>query len=169
MIQLIIPDISHELQWKEIMTEWNDGEKRPTIFFQDSFDSFLRKMTKIKNHDDVESQVPQSRLYFLLDDTGKIVWFFWFRYHMNFHDDAKYSGNIGYGIRPSERSKWYAKIWLKLLLCEIQKIGYEEVMIACHDDNIPSYKVIEANGWVLKETVMPPDGRPRRRYRISIL
>ena len=41
----------------------------------------------------------------------------------------KFSGNIGYGIRPTERRKGYNKINLYLGLIEAKKVGLEKITI----------------------------------------
>lgn len=43
----------------------------------------------------------------------------------------RFGGNIGYGIRPTERRKGYNKINLYFGLIEIQKIGLDKVMLDC--------------------------------------
>jgi len=61
----------------------------------------------------------------------------------------KYSGNIGYKIRPSERKKGYGKLMLKLALDECKKIGLDEILLQCNNKNIASRKIIERNGGIL--------------------
>lgn len=57
-----------------------------------------------------------------------------------------YGGHIGYTIRPSERRKGYGKQILKFALPEIQKLGFDRVLVTCNETNIASKKIIEANG-----------------------
>lgn len=168
MFRLVQPDISHQEQWKETAGEWDENWKRPRIFFQNSYDVFLEKVAKLKDSHDTESQTPKSTFFFLQDsETQKIVWFYVFRHNLDFWDDSISGGHIGYGIRPSERWKWYAKEWLRLLLFEVKKLGFEKVFISCDDDNISSAKVIEANGWIL-EKYTERNGVKGRRYGIDL-
>lgn len=60
--------------------------------------------------------------------------------------------HIGYGIRPTERGKGYAKMALYLGLIEEQKCGEDRVLIVCAIDNIGSNKTIHALGGKLEET-----------------
>ena len=60
--------------------------------------------------------------------------------------------HIGYGIRPTERGKGYAKMALYLGLIEEQKRGEDRVLIVCAIDNIGSNKTIQALGGKLEET-----------------
>ena len=55
-------------------------------------------------------------------------------------------GNVGYGIRPSERGKGYGTIQLKLLLEQAKEIGIERVLLTINNDNINSIKLALING-----------------------
>lgn len=67
-----------------------------------------------------------------------------------------FGGNIGYGIRPSERRKGYNKINLYLGLIEAQKIGLDKVKLVCDAINIGSIRTIEALGGILERTEVDP-------------
>jgi predicted acetyltransferase len=79
----------------------------------------------------------------------------------------KFGGHIGYRIRPSMRRKGYGTIQCRLALEKGWELGLERVLITCDDDNIGSYKIIEANGGVLLDRV--DNGRPvlSRRYWVT--
>lgn len=79
----------------------------------------------------------------------------------------KEGGNIGYGIRPSKRKMGYGTKILELGLRKIQRFGAKKVLVTCDDDNVGSYKIIEANGGVLKNKVVNK-GKKIRRYYIKI-
>jgi len=65
-----------------------------------------------------------------------------------------FSGNIGYKIRPSERTKGYGNIMLKLALEECKKLNMCEVYLQCLKTNIYSSKVIlKNNGKLINEDV----------------
>lgn len=51
-------------------------------------------------------------------------------------------GHIAYQIRPSKLRQGYATQGLLLCLSEALKLGLEEVLITCHEDNIASYKTM---------------------------
>ena len=50
----------------------------------------------------------------------------------------QFGGNIGYGIRPTERRKGYNKMNLYLGLIEAKKIGLDKVMLDCDVENLGS-------------------------------
>lgn len=67
-----------------------------------------------------------------------------------------FGGNIGYGIRPTERRKGYNKINLYLGLIEAKKLGLDKVMLDCDVSNLGSSKTMEALGGVLERTEIDP-------------
>ena len=64
----------------------------------------------------------------------------------------QFGGNIGYGIRPTERRKGYNKMNLYLGLIEAKKIGLDKVMLDCDVENLGSSKTMEALGGKLERT-----------------
>lgn len=71
----------------------------------------------------------------------------------------QFGGNIGYGIRPTERRKGYNKINLYLGLIEAQKLGLDLVMLDCDVNNLGSVKTMQALDGKLERTeVDPSDG-----------
>lgn len=71
----------------------------------------------------------------------------------------RFGGNIGYGIRPTERRKEYNKINLYLGLIESKKLGLDRMMLDCDVKNLGSSKTMEALGGVLERIeINPYDG-----------
>jgi len=78
-------------------------------------------------------------------------------------------GHIGYAVVPWKRRLGYAKSELRLILPEAKAVGLPYVEITTDPDNVPSQRVIEANGGVLIEHfIKPPQfgGKPGLRFRI---
>lgn len=88
----------------------------------------------------------------------------------NLTDKMKqFGGNIGYGIRPTERRKGYNKINLYLGLIEAKKIGLDKVMLDCDVKNLGSSKTMEALGGKLERTETDPyDGILTSVYWINV-
>lgn len=61
-------------------------------------------------------------------------------------------GDIGYGVRPSERRKGYATQMLKYALDVCREKNMSEVILGCYKDNYGSNKTILKNGGVLYKT-----------------
>ena len=104
--------------------------------------------------------------FFMVDDNDFIVGMVNIRHTLNdkllFH-----GGNIGYSIRPTERGKGYAKIALFLALKECFSLGLTRVLITAEDNNVPSYRTIEALGGIMENKVLD-DGKYFRRYWIDV-
>lgn len=58
-------------------------------------------------------------------------------------------GDIGYGVRPSERNKGYATGMLRHGLSVCREQGKRQVILGCYKENVASAKVIEKNGGTL--------------------
>lgn len=78
-----------------------------------------------------------------------------------------FGGHIGYEIRPSKRLKGFGKIILKESLKEASKLGINNVLLTCNEDNIGSRKIIESNGGILENIVLVQETRRKHcRYWI---
>src|SRR5262245_9241398 len=67
-------------------------------------------------------------------------------------------GHIGYAVVPWKRGRGYATRALALLLPECRREGLEFVEITTDVDNVPSQRVIAANGGVFVERFQKPFG-----------
>lgn len=81
-------------------------------------------------------------------------------------------GQVDYWIRPSKRRQGYGKLILRLLLARYRQLGLERILISCRSDNLPSKKIIEANGGIFESEIQTPDSfginHPRLRYWIKV-
>lgn len=95
----------------------------------------------------------QSKTFFVIrENDDRIVGMINIRYHISEEQLKTWASHIGYGIRPTERRKGYAKIALYLGLLEEQRLGEERVLLECAVDNIGSKKTILALGGELEKT-----------------
>ena len=101
----------------------------------------------------------QSKTFLLIrEDDDRIVGAVNVRWNL-IESMKEVGGNIGYGIRPTERRKGYNKINLYLALIEAYKLGLEEVILDCDVNNLGSVKTLEAlNGKLKKTAIDPYDG-----------
>ena len=80
-------------------------------------------------------------------------------------------GHIGYSVVPWKRGRGYARLALRDLLPEARAEGLGYVEITTQPENVPSQRVILANGGVLVEEFMTPaalGGRRELRYRVLL-
>ncbi len=64
----------------------------------------------------------------------------------------KQGGHIGYAIHPSFRGKGYGTKLLALAIGEAKKLGLKRLLLTPYSRNLPSCRLIERNGGVLKKT-----------------
>jgi predicted acetyltransferase len=76
-------------------------------------------------------------------------------------------GNIGDGIRPSERRKGYATEMIRLALEKCKELGIYHILMVCDKDNTGSAKSIRNNGGVLENEPVV-DGEIEQRYWIDL-
>jgi predicted acetyltransferase len=80
-------------------------------------------------------------------------------------------GHIGYAVVPWKQRRGYATQALRQVLQEAEAEGLRYVEITTDPDNIPSQRVIEANGGVLLEEFLRPaslGGTRGLRYRVYL-
>lgn len=111
----------------------------------------------------------QSKTFLLIrENDDKIVGTINVRWNLT-EEVKQFGGNIGYGIRPTERRKGYNKINLYLGLIEARKLGLDKVMLGCDVENLASSKTMEALGGVLERTEIDPyDGILTSVYWINV-
>ncbi|HMD35329.1 MAG TPA: GNAT family N-acetyltransferase [Vicinamibacterales bacterium] len=81
-------------------------------------------------------------------------------------------GHIGYSVVPWKRDRGYATEALREILPEARTEGLKYVELVTDHDNVPSQRVIEANGGVKVEEFIKPAvyGARKRglRYRVNL-
>lgn len=146
MLKLEFPNISHKTEFLSMIEEWRAFEAIPTspdtIFYGNTYEEFLERVNS-ELHNPPQGYVPAS-LFFIMD-WERILGAIHIRHNINTPFLTQIWWHIGYGIRPSERNKWYATEWLRLWLLEAKELWINKVMIGCYDDNIGSYRTIEKN------------------------
>jgi len=130
----------------------------------DDYESWLEK---------VQKERATARHGWVVNDTyfvvvgGKIVGMVNIRHSMNAHI-SKWSGHIGYGVRPSERYKGYATKMLSLALDKCRELNIDRVLVTCDKDNAGSAKTITKNGGILENEFVEENGNIVKRYWIDL-
>ncbi|MBK7890634.1 MAG: GNAT family N-acetyltransferase [Bdellovibrionales bacterium] len=111
-----------------------------------------------------EGFVPNTMFYGFVD--GQIVGRLHVRHRLS-EALRRRGGHVGYAVAPPFRGRGYAQRMLTLALPICERLGIQDVMLTCGDENVASYRVIEACGGCLAERFY--DERDRiwvRRYSI---
>ena len=172
MLNLVKPDIKYKNQYLEMLDEWKAaGEQpQPWVLQEDcsDFNAMVQKFENLSKGIDVPNGFVPSTTYWAYDDeSGKIVGAVNIRHYLN-DMLLKVWGNIGYGIRPSERRKGYATTILKLALECCKTLKMERVLLGCYKENIASAKTILKNGGVIENEAIEENSREIvQRYWIN--
>lgn len=136
----------------------------------ENYENWLKKLEQIKNIETCPSDRCIGREYFLIrENDNQIIGMVNLRWNLN-EWMLNYGGNIGYGIRPTERMKGYNKINLYLCLLKAKKIGLKKVLLTAYEDNLGSINTIKALGGVLENKVLDYKGSNKflGRYWINV-
>lgn len=154
-IYLKFPTIDDKESWMEYLKEYrsNNPKAKPLSCTENTnYEEWINKITNEHNGIVLESGRVPSSVYFLMNN-NRIIGHLSIRHNIDNEFLSLYGGHIGYGVRPSERRKGYATIMLNLALEKCRKLGLEDVMVTCKEENIGSAKTIENNCGVLNETI----------------
>ena len=107
-------------------------------------------------------------LLYLCFENNKLIGLLSVRYELP-GNLTKVLGDIGYGVRPSERNKGYATIMLRYALSVCKEKGMDNVLLGCYKDNLASAATIKKNGGVLvDENDNYNEGRISQYYSIKL-
>ena len=132
-----------------------------------SIEDWLEELNKRSCEDTVpKGLVPSSTYLGVREKDNYIVGMIDIRHYLNKYL-TQVGGNIGYGVRKTERNKGYAKQMLKLALEKCKELKIKKVLITCDEDNIASEKVILSANAKL-EDIRNVDGENKKRFWIDL-
>ncbi|WP_162164034.1 GNAT family N-acetyltransferase [Acholeplasma hippikon] len=153
-IKLVRLNEKYKMHLFEMMDEWYQKEPKPIpsairkVDYHD-FDNYIKHIDNANTN----GLIPDTT-YFCLDcDINKFVGAVNIRHDLN-EALLMHGGHIGFGVRPSMRSKGYGKAMLKETLKKCQKLGIYRVLMTCDKENIASSKVIQSNGGILENELV---------------
>lgn len=113
----------------------------------DRYDDWLASVEVKKHLVPSALETPSNTYFSIRPEDGGIIGTIQLRHHLT-EELKRDGGNIGYGIRPSERGKGYGTRQLMLVLERARALGLPRVMISCVQDNFASAKVAMRCGGV---------------------
>ena len=169
-LRLVLPTFELQNQYLEMLADWQStGEKLiPFVlkFDPSDFEALIKQLEDYRLGVNLPQGYVPGSTFWLINADLQILGIINIRHFLN-DSLLEHGGNIGYGIRPSERRKGYATKMLKLALAEAKKIGLKRVLITCDKDNIGSQRTIIRNGGQLESEILY-DGIPVQRYWIEL-
>ncbi len=133
-----------------------------------SYDTWLEHLTAVSRPATVpQGWVVSSTFFAIRENDGRIIGMLDIRHELN--DFLRnYGGNIGYGVRPSERRKGYATCILQMALEFCRELGLREVMVSCYKENVASRKTILKCDGVLEREFTHSDGQDVQVFWIEL-
>lgn len=172
-IKLILPNKNLELALIEYKNEHFDNEEYElhgsSLFDKtDSYDDWLEQLKNNSNERTVRTDWVISTTFLAIRELdSKIVGMVDIRHTLN-EFLRTYGGNIGYGVRPSERNKGYATQILKTALKFCKQLPLEKVMLTCFKNNEGSRKTILHNRGILEKEVVHTTGNTLQIFWIEL-
>ena len=109
--------------------------------------------------------VQSTTLLCLRKEDGRLIGLLNIRHTLN-DFLARYGGNIGYGVRPTERGKGYGTEMLRHALRFCAGLGMEHALVSCSKHNTASAAVILRCGGVLQNEYDHTDGDTVQLYSL---
>ncbi len=178
MLRLILPDTRYLASYVAAMREGfefgmcpilpEDEIKKIEADPFDHFEGYNRHGGMFTPTDGIPRPSVQHNFYWLVDEKD-FIGAISVRYEMNDFLEV-HAGHIGYGIRPSMRRQGHAKKIIALGLKKLKERGVTRVLITANEENLGSWKAIEANGGVLESKIdcIFDKGGLSRRYWITL-
>lgn len=131
-----------------IKEHYENGEKSISASHELTSSEYNKWIEKINRNALIGDEAFGKSLLYLCFDENRLIGLLSIRYDLP--RELSYTiGDIGYGVRPSERKKGYATAMLKHALNVCRAKGMTKVILGCFKDNIASAKTIKKNGGVL--------------------
>lgn len=160
MIKLIHPTLEYSDAIMDMRCELLEVDKIGHIHgsgnLQDYDDAgeWIKQVEKNRFKETCPANSVDSDVYLAIrEDDKHVIGVAELRHHINHPVLSTWGGHIGYSVRPSERRKGYARIILRLILNECVKLGLNEVLLTCNENNIASEKTIVSEGGIYENSV----------------
>ncbi|MGH4125994.1 MAG: GNAT family N-acetyltransferase [Clostridium sp.] len=169
-LELLRANNEMEEQYYDFINEWENCGEEITPYgarlLGMNYITWLTHTNKMEKVDTCPAHLVPSHMYFLVLENKRIIGAINIRHYLNDYL-LSFGGNIGYGIRPSERKKGYATLMLAMALPIAKELGISKALVTCDKNNLGSAKTITNNGGVLENEVIE-EGEITQRYWIEV-
>lgn len=149
-----LPELDdYDILKEYVIEHYSNSEKSISASLGMTDMEYIEWVKKVKgNSEKADDKWGKYYLYLVFNDNEKLVGLLNIRFDMSNELRKKY-GDIGYGVRPSERRKGYATKMLEYALKVCKEKQMKEVILGCYEYNIGSNKTIIKNGGILYKTI----------------
>ena len=164
-----LPESSDETMLRAYIQEhYDNGETSISASLGLAASGYSEWVEKIQDNVSVGDDEWGRSLLYLCFDEMRLIGLLSIRYELSKVLSEKY-GDIGYGVRPSERKKGYATAMLQYALSICKEKGMDQVVLGCYKDNLASVAVIKKNsGIFLVENDRYKEGKTSQYYLIKL-
>lgn len=171
VMKLIKLTEDYKYEWESLISEFEENKEKLTPLAMkghaNTFEEFLVESNNNSKGINLPEGFVPADIYFLVDDNSKyLLGAIDIRHYLNEYL-LQYGGNIGYGIRSSERKKGYATQMLALVLEKCEEMQISRVLITCFKSNVASAHTIIKNGGILENEVIESK-KLKQRYWIQL-
>ena len=170
-LELITPSSEFANSYRALVCEFVDrGEKLIPFtlsFSTEPFSGFLEKIAACSRGEGIPANFVPHSTYWLIEG-AEVVGVSNIRHRLT---DAlkREGGNIGYGIRPSQRQRGFAHVLLQQTLLQARNLGLSEVWLTCAKANVASIRtIVRSGGSLVSEEYLEPRGEIVQRYSIDL-
>ena len=164
-----LPEINDKNILQEYMQEHYDNEESGISASHGlPASEYADWVEKIQRNASVGNEEWGKSLLYLCFENDKLVGLLSIRYELS-ENLTEEIGDIGFGVRPSERRKGYATAMLRYALSVCEEKGKDKVLLGCYKDNLASAATIQKCGGVLvAENDNYNEGRISQYYEIKL-
>lgn len=164
-----LPELTDKRILQEYMQEhYDNNESSISASLGLPASEYSEWVEKIQKNASIGDDQWGKSLLYLCFENNKLIGLLSIRYELPDNLTEIY-GDIGYGVRPSERNKGFASRMLHDALAVCKEHGKEKVLLGCYKDNIASAATIKKNGGVLvNESDNYNEGRISQYYSINL-
>jgi predicted acetyltransferase len=170
-LKLVEPTMAMEQAYWDYVMEWQTFHEEIVPYstrpLGRDYKTWLIDTEAATEEETCPSNFVPANTYFFINDQERILGAVNIRHRLN--DQLLIcGGHVGYGVRPSERKKGYAKMMLALSVRKCADLNIKEILLTCTKGNDGSARVIIANGGVLKDELQQKDNKVTQRYYIKL-